>query len=128
MYVPAPLPVSLSAVNANCMKHEVKTGSKTCPPPPLLLLPSTKLERKKSATISWNRKLFWRHLLKFIGWQWQLEKCRSNCVCQSKYFKLKRGSYYLTTTIDNIIFYYYMVVRYCYYHSILFQLLWKNWN
>ena len=30
MYVPAPLPVSLCPVHANCMKHE----SKTCPPPP----------------------------------------------------------------------------------------------
>ena len=36
MYVPAPFPVSLCAVNANYMKHEVKNGSKTCPPPPPL--------------------------------------------------------------------------------------------
>ena len=34
MYVHAPAPVSLCPVNANCMKHEVKNGSKTCPPPP----------------------------------------------------------------------------------------------
>ena len=49
MYVPAPFAVSLCPVNANYMKHEVKTGSKTCPP--LLLPRPTKLERKKSATI-----------------------------------------------------------------------------
>ena len=51
MYVPAPFPVSLYQVNANYMKHEVKTGSKTCPPPPPLPPPPMKLERKKSATI-----------------------------------------------------------------------------
>ena len=36
MYVPAPFAVSLCPVNANYMKHEVKNGSKTCPPPPPL--------------------------------------------------------------------------------------------
>ena len=45
MYVPAPLPVSLCPVNANCIKHEVKTGSKRV----LLLPPSSSLQRNWKA-------------------------------------------------------------------------------
>ena len=109
MYVPAPLPVSLCHVHANFMKHEVKTGSKTCPPP---------LNEIGTQKISDNIMKI-NELALLIGICLFMTTTENIFFIVSKYVKLKRGSYYLTCIIDYRIFYYYMVVRYCYYHSIL---------
>ena len=83
MYVPAPFAVSLCSVNANCMKHEVKTGSKTCPPPP----PPSAQTQKISDNIMKHKIV----LASFAEVHWvtttigkvSVKLCRSNCVGQN---------------------------------------------
>ena len=85
------------------MKHEVKTGSKTCPPPPLNEIGTQKISDNIMKIIV---------LALLIGICMYMTTIENNFILiVSKYFKLKRGSYYLTTTIDDKILYYYMVVR-----------------
>ena len=88
MYVHAPSPVSLCPVNANCMKHEVKTGSKTCPPPPPP--PPPPLNEIDFLKISDNIMKHKIVLASFVEVHWvtttigkvSVKVCRSKCVSQ----------------------------------------------